>query len=131
VLPAISEPEDDLETSGMVVALYEGEWFPAKICENQKNVAKGYQKLSYMAIKGLNSFSWPAKEDIVETLRADIILRDIEVVPVNNRHLGLSVADLKKVRSILVWSTVFFCCFFNWPGNGSGGPPLRIFFYLF
>jgi hypothetical protein len=35
-----------------VVAMYEGQWFLAEICGDQKNVGKGYIRLNYMLIKG-------------------------------------------------------------------------------
>ena len=47
--------------SGMVVAVYEDEWFPAEICQDQSGVAKGYCRLSYMAIRGVNVFAWPER----------------------------------------------------------------------
>ena len=47
-----------------VVARYEGEWYPAQICQDQNNTEVETIRLSFMAIRGMNVFQWPDKEDI-------------------------------------------------------------------
>jgi hypothetical protein len=39
-----------------VVAIYEEEWYIAKVCKDQSNTVSGYVTLSYMSKKGTNSF---------------------------------------------------------------------------
>jgi hypothetical protein len=86
-----------------VVALYEGEWFLAEVCQDQSGVGRGYTRLNYMLIKGINSFAWGVKEDLVVTFNEDIILEKVHPEPVNSRgHLGLSKKDLKNVQSWMV-----------------------------
>jgi hypothetical protein len=93
-----------------VVAVYEGQWFLADVLENQAGVGDGYCRLSYMSIKGTNSFAWGSKPDIMPTLNEDIILKDIEMIPVNSRgHFGLKKDDLKRVTAWMV--VVYFPCF--------------------
>ena len=41
-------------------------------------------RLSYMVLRGKNTFAW-GQTDIMVTLDEDIILRDVELIPVNNR----------------------------------------------
>ena len=80
-----------------VVAVYEGQWFIAVVCNNQDGVAKGHTKLSYMKITGMNQFIWE-KEDIWDTDNDDILMRNILPVPINSRgHFGLKKDDYKKI----------------------------------
>jgi hypothetical protein len=86
-----------------VVAMYEGQWFLAEVCEDQKNVQKGYVHLSYMVIKGTNCFAWGAKSDVVLTLEEDIVLDGVIPEPLNSRgYLGLTKTDLKIVQTLTV-----------------------------
>jgi hypothetical protein len=86
-----------------VVALYEGEWFLAQVCEEQEDVAVGYTRLSYMVLKGRNCFAWGEKPDLVVTLEEDIILEKLQPDLLNSRgHMGLNKKDLKSVLSIMV-----------------------------
>jgi hypothetical protein len=105
-------PDLDRSIAGtIVVAAYEGQWFLAEVTESQADVAKGYTRLSYMVIKGANSFAWGSKPDVMDTLNEDIVLDHAEIVPVNSRgHLGLKQADLKCVQldGCGLYSTVFF-----------------------
>ena len=90
-------------SSSMVIAEYEGQWFPAEVCADQKGVSRGYQKLSYMQIKGigmglgavLNSWAWPEKPDILVTSEQDILLKNITIEPRNSRGCF-------SVRSVLL-----------------------------
>ena len=85
-----------------VVALYEGEWFLAEVCKDQKHVSAGYTKLSFMSIRGYNKFIW-AKPDILDTVNEDILLKNVAPIPVTQRgHLGLTEKDLKFVFSKMV-----------------------------
>jgi hypothetical protein len=107
------EPEDgnedlpDLEgprraCGSHVVAVYEDQWFIAEVVQDQSNVPGGYVRLSYMVIKGSNSFIWPPKPDLMVTLEEDILL-EVTIQPVNSRgHLGLSKKDYEKVISLMV-----------------------------
>jgi hypothetical protein len=98
-----------------VVAAYEGQWFIAEILRDQKGVAKGYTRLSYMLIKGNNSFSWGDKPDIHVALNEDILLESVVPEPVNSRgHLGLKKKDLKTVVSRMVVA-YFLPHFFGFP----------------
>jgi hypothetical protein len=93
----------------IVVAVYEGEWFIAEVVEDQSSVPGGYVKLSYMVIKGSNSFIWPSKPDVMMTLEEDILM-EATVQPVNSRgHLGLSKNDYEKVISLMV--VVYISCY--------------------
>lgn len=94
----------------LVVAVYEGQWFIAEICKEQNHIPKEYKRLSYTTIKGTNVFSWPDRKDIMLTLEEDIILRSVQVVPVNSRgHFGLNKVDYQKVLTLLV--VVYFLNF--------------------
>jgi hypothetical protein len=97
----------------MVVAVYEGEWFIAEVMEDQeRGVPGGYTRLKFMAIKGNNVFAWPNKEDRVITYNEDILLENIDPIPLNSRgHFGLNEKDLKRVQS---WMVVVYCPFIPW-----------------
>jgi hypothetical protein len=96
-------------SSNYVVAVYEGQWFLAEICGDQKNVGRGYTRLSYMVIKGTNTFTWGDKEDLHVTCNEDILLRAVEPEPVNSRgHLGLNKKDFVVVVSRVVVVYPFF-----------------------
>jgi hypothetical protein len=100
-----------LRAGASVVAVYEGQWFLAEVTGDQVGVAVGYTNLSYMTIKGSNSFIWGSKPDIMLTLNEDIILEDIEMIPINNRgHFGLKKEDLKRVTT---WMVVVYLPFFH------------------
>jgi hypothetical protein len=54
------------------------------------SIGSGFTNLSYMTIKGSNSFTWGSKPDIKLILNEDIILEDIKMITISNRgHLGL------------------------------------------
>ncbi len=48
-LPDLDRPYRKAGT--YVVAMYKGQWFLAEVCEDQKNVGKGYVRLNYMVIR--------------------------------------------------------------------------------
>jgi hypothetical protein len=99
-----------------VVAAYEGEWYLAEVSRDQNNVARGYTRLSYMVIKGKNSFSWGDKPDLHVALNEDILLEAVSPEPVNSRgHLGLKKKDLQLVFSLMV--VVYFNLFFILVGS--------------
>jgi hypothetical protein len=111
-------PDLDLEgpsssrMGSYVVAAYEGQWFLAEVTRDQTNVARGYTRLSYMVIKGKNSFSWGERPDIHVALNEDILLEAVSPEPVNSRgHLGLKKKDLQLVMSRMV--VVSFNLLFN------------------
>ncbi len=87
-----------------MVAVYEGQWFVAEICQEQSHVPKGYLRVSYSVIKGMNDFTWPTnRPDIMLTVVEDILLRGISVVPLNSRgYFGLQKSDLKRVEALMV-----------------------------
>jgi len=92
-----------LPGGGMVVALYEGEWFPAEVLRDQSGVAAGYVRLSYAAVRGINAFAWPDMADIVETVEDDIIIQEVTLVPINSRgYFGLPKKEYAKVCSMMV-----------------------------
>jgi hypothetical protein len=94
-----------------VVAVYEQEWFLAEITKDQTGVGNGYTQLSYMAIKGNNSFAWGQK-DIHVALNEDILMEPVCPEPINSRgHLGLKKIDLEKVISLMV---VVYLLLFNY-----------------
>ena len=104
-------------SSSMVIAEYEGQWFPAEVCADQKGVSRGYQKLSYMQIKGigmglgkvLNSWAWPEKPDILVTSEQDILLKNITIEPRNSRGcFSVKECFVKKIVSLMVWSMLLF-----------------------
>jgi hypothetical protein len=97
----------------MVVTVYEREWFIAEVMEEQeRGVPGGYTRLKFMAIKGNNVFAWPNKEDRVITYNEDILLENIDPIPLNSRgHFGLNEKDLKRVQS---WMVVVYCPFIPW-----------------
>jgi hypothetical protein len=99
----MEEELPDLDQPAYVVAVYEGQWFAAEVSKNQSGVAKGYTRLSYLVIKGSNSFTWGPRADLHVTLDEDILLRNVVLEPVNSRgHLGLKKSDLKIVLARMV-----------------------------
>ena len=54
----LPEPSNRKRHGSHVVAVYEGEWFIAEVCIDQRQVASGYTRLMYMSIKGNNCFAW-------------------------------------------------------------------------
>lgn len=107
-----SDEEDSdahFRAGSLVAALYEGEWFIAEVCMNQDRVPVDYVRLSYMAIKGVNSFSWPDKKDLVITYKDDVLLEDVLVEPVNSRgNVGLKKIDHDKILSLMVLVFLLF-----------------------
>ena len=86
-----------------VVATYEEQWFLAQVCVDQTNVKKGYTKLSYLSLRGPNSFVWGEKPDVMETLNIDILMEKVVPELQNNRgHLGLNKKDLRSLLSLKV-----------------------------
>jgi len=113
-------------SSNMVVAVYEGQWFPAEVCPDQSGVPKGQEKLSYMQMKGvgmglgtaLNLWAWPEKKDILITPKEDVLLRNVGIEPRNNRGcFSLKISDHKKVLSLMVG---FICSLLVNTGTGTG-----------
>jgi len=101
------------KTGQFVVAVYEEEWFLAEVALEQEDVAKGYTRLKYMAIKGVNSFCWGLRPDIHVACNEDILLPVIPE-PINNRgHLGLTKKDHTKVLSLMVEFYLFPLAFFE------------------
>ena len=85
-----------------VVAVYKDQWFLAEIHDDQRGVKRGYTKLSYMTLRGVNDFIWGPK-DVHVTLNEDILLMPVSPEPINNRgHLKLKKQDLEKVLSLMV-----------------------------
>jgi hypothetical protein len=102
-LPEPHPGPSSLKFRTSVVAIYEGQWFLADVAESQEKVGHGYTRLSYAAIKGTNCFAWTAKPDIMVALNDDIILSEVNVVPLYNRdHVGLTKQDFKKVENWMV-----------------------------
>ena len=54
----LPEPSNRKRHGSHVVAVYEGEWFIAEVCIDQRQVASGYTRLMYMSIKGNKCFAW-------------------------------------------------------------------------
>jgi hypothetical protein len=97
------------------------------MCGDQKNVGRGYNRLSYMVIKGTNTFTWGEKEDLHVTCNEDIILRAVKPEPVNSRgHLGLNKKDFVVV---VVSRVVVVYPFFSVLAKGKAGG--NFFFYKF
>ena len=108
----LPEPINRRRPGSHVVAVYEGEWFIAEVCIDQRKVGPGYTRLMYMSIKGNNCFAW-GPPDLHITLDEDIILNDIVPEPVTSRgHIGLKKSDLKQVVTLMVvvyFNLLFFC----------------------
>ena len=87
-----------LVRGSLVVAVYEGQWFIAEVSSNQKDVSSGHKRLSYMGIKGMNTFAWE-KEDIFDTPEEDILFSIKNTIIKNSRgYIGLNKEDLTKVE---------------------------------
>ena len=85
------------------MARYEGEWYPAQICQDQNNTELETIRLSFMAIRGMNVFQWPDKEDIFDTPNEDILINLSDLIPVNNRgFFSINHRDLKIVNAAMV-----------------------------
>ena len=65
----------------------------------QADVKKGYTRLSYMKIKSKYIFGWGEK-NVMVTLNEDIIVKDVDIVPSNNRgNFTLKKTDIEKVSN--------------------------------
>ncbi len=62
-LPDLDPHQPKRQAGSWVVALYEGDWFLFAVMADQEGVASRYTKLSYMAMKGKNVFSWGDKKN--------------------------------------------------------------------
>ena len=68
----------------------------------QDDIMDGHTLLSYMTIKGQNSFAWGPK-DFLQTLNEDILLAPVNPVPVNNRgYFGFEKTDYEKALRLMV-----------------------------
>ena len=98
----LPEPINRRRPGSHVVAVYEGEWFIAEVCIDQRKVAPGYTRLMYMSIKGNNCFPW-GPPDLHITLDEDLILNDIVPELVTScGHIGLKKSDQKHVVTLMV-----------------------------
>ena len=80
----LPEPSNRKRHGSHVVAVFEGEWFIAEVCFDQRQVASAYTRLMYMSIKGNNCFA-------------------IVPEPVTScGHIGLKKSDLKRVATLMV-----------------------------
>jgi len=103
-------PCSSWNSGGLVVADYEQEWFIAEIVKNQERIPSAYYRLSYAAHRGENTFIWPDRKDMMLTLKEDILMKNVTVVPINNRgFFKLSDSDHKKIKAIMM---VVVCLFF-------------------
>jgi hypothetical protein len=99
--------QNSADAGSYVVAIYEEQCFLAEVAKDQNGVPKGYTRLSYMLIKGKNSFTQPLKPDLHVTLEEDIVLKHVSPEPVNNCGcLGLSKTDYLKVLYLMVVFTL-------------------------
>lgn len=102
----LPEPRPQVDLGSHVVAEYEGQWFICEVSGDQAGVMRGYTRLSYMSIRGHNTFVWGQK-DLHVTLDEDILLTHVVPEPLNSRgHVGLNKNDLKTVLHRMVM--VFF-----------------------
>ena len=102
----LDEPQagvSGLQSLVYVAATYEGELFMAQVLEDQEDTMEGNTLLSYMTIKGRNSYAWGAK-DILPTLNDDILISQVTPpVPVNSRrHLGFEKSVYEKAMHLMV-----------------------------
>jgi hypothetical protein len=66
-------------------------------------VATGYTRLSYLSIRGKNSFAWGEKEDIHVALDEDILIEPVVPELLNSRgSLGLKKKDHDRVLHLMV-----------------------------
>jgi hypothetical protein len=92
-----------LKAGTLVAAIYEEEVFVAEVVQHQAGVEEGYTRLAYTTIRGINSFSWPNNEDLVVTLNEEILLRSIEVEPINSRGLmAMKKKDFDFAKKLMV-----------------------------
>ena len=74
----------------------------AEVTGSQKGVPRHHKRLSYMCIKGMNSFTW-TKEDIFNTPEEDILF-SVDKTEVVNSHgyIGLTKIDVVKVKKMML-----------------------------
>lgn len=119
--PADNVPDDQPVAGGsgisgpvpgsLTAVTYEGQLYIAQVVADQKDVERDHVRLSYMQIRG-NGFAWPEKPDIWVASREDILLENVNVLPLNNRgHVGLSKADLLAAsnKMVVVFSPFIIC----------------------
>lgn len=81
-----SSEEEEVETSNIgadplppgtfIVAPYGEDWYLGQVLEKHKEIGADksdeYEYISYLDRVGINTFKWPAKRDLLNTLRSDI-----------------------------------------------------------
>jgi len=103
----VEEPRANLNLGTHVVAVYEGQWFITEVCRDQSGVSRGYTRLSYMVIRGKNTFAWGPKDYLI-TRDEDILLTHVVPQPLNSRgHVGLTKDDLRSVLDRMVMVFIF------------------------
>jgi len=136
----VEEPRANLNLGTHVVAVYEGQWFITEVCRDQSGVSRGYTRLSYMVIRGKNTFAWGPKDYLI-TRDEDILLTHVVPQPLNSRgHVGLTKDDLRSVLDRMVMgsdrqnfiqnSLYKIFTYHNTRINGKSCRPFRFFLRL-
>jgi hypothetical protein len=125
------------EVGDFVTALYDGNWLLAQVDINQDRAGDTHVNLSYMEKVGENQFRWPKHNDLLLTLKEDILTRGCTPVmvgssiravfvglsPTEAQEANMALAAVVYLQSILSKNflsftlKLFFFPYFNKKGN--------------
>jgi hypothetical protein len=93
------------EVGDFVTALYDGNWLLAQVDINQDRAGDTHVNLSYMEKVGENQFRWPKHNDLLLTLKEDILTRGCTPVMVGSSiravFVGLSPTEAQEANMAL------------------------------
>jgi hypothetical protein len=99
------EQTQEYQVGEFVVAVYEGQWLLAQVDINQDKAGSSHVNLTYMEKVGDNQFKWPKHDDLLLTLKEDILFRCTTPVLVGSSirasNVGLSNTEAIKADAAL------------------------------
>ena len=100
------------DVGDFVVATYFGDWYLAKVDIDQDHAGDSHVNLSYMEKVGPNQFKWPKQDDLLLTLKEDILFKCAAPIMVGSSiravHVGLSRKEAALAESMVVYLQKFF-----------------------
>jgi hypothetical protein len=113
------EEEQEYQVGDFVVAVYEGKWLLAQVDIDQDNAGTSHVNLTYMEKVGDNQFKWPKHDDLLLTLKEDILFRCTTPMLVGSSirasHVGLPHSEALRadaaLDSVRVSSAKCYCTY--------------------
>jgi flagellar biosynthesis GTPase FlhF len=113
------EEEQEYQVGDFVVAVYEGKWLLAQVDIDQDNAGTSHVNLTYMEKVGENQFKWPKHDDLLLTLKEDILFRCTTPMLVGSSirasHVGLPHSEALRadaaLDSVRVSSAKCYCTY--------------------